>query len=583
MTHAQRKPRRAALAVFAAALLLILALPGLAAAHGRGHDDRGHGGHHGKPQHPPKGHGHGHGHGNGPGHGHGHGHGDVVNTMTRNLYLGADLAPAIGAPSLDAFVAATGQILREVSANDFPTRAKGLAQEILTEKPDLVGLQEVALWRTGPPSLAPVLSGEPSATTVRYDYLQLLLDQLNKGPDRYEVVAVQNEFDLEAPGDENGVPGDGPAEQGIPNAEINGRLTMRDVILARRGAGVQTANTQSGNFKVLLPVPILGQPLIVKRGWTATDAKVRGSGWFRFVNTHLEAFDPAALVPSIRSLQAGELVAPGGPATGTLPVDPGRRSQLGRRHGRTGRPAGLRVLLEAGFVERSTAEPLGCCLRSSLLAEGAGGSVADFDHQVDHVMTNDPDEITLKIRRSPAYCRSMASGTPITRGCSAPCASTTEAARGGRSDPLPSSWSFAQPSPAVAATNSATSLVCSSLRMPPGIRPGVVELLTPVFDRVEDAAFGRFDRVRRGRAARRPGRSEQFVEIGPVVAVGSRRVERVAGAAVGLEQRLAALQVRGDLLVPGLGVALGAECQPGDDHCEKQDQQSEDDEGALAH
>ena len=106
--------------------------------------------------------------------------------MTRNLYLGADLAPAIGAPSLEAFVAATGQILREVTANDFPTRAEGLAQEILEKKPDLVGLQEVALWRTGPPSLAPLLGGPgPNATTVRYDYLQLLLDQLNKGKKRY--------------------------------------------------------------------------------------------------------------------------------------------------------------------------------------------------------------------------------------------------------------------------------------------------------------------------------------------------------------------------------------------------------------
>ena len=53
--------------------------------------------------------------------------GKVANVMTRNLYLGADLAPAIGAPSLEAFVAADGQILREVTANDFPTRAKGLA------------------------------------------------------------------------------------------------------------------------------------------------------------------------------------------------------------------------------------------------------------------------------------------------------------------------------------------------------------------------------------------------------------------------------------------------------------------------
>jgi endonuclease/exonuclease/phosphatase family metal-dependent hydrolase len=322
------------------------------------------------------------------------GKGKVVSTMTRNLYLGANLTPAIGAKSLDEFVAANGQILREVTANDFPTRAKGLAQEILATKPDLVGLQEVALWRTGPPSLAPVLGGPLTASTVRYDYLQLLLDQLNKGPDRYEVVVVQNEFDLEAPADENNVAGDGP--QPIVNAEINGRLTMRDVILARTSGGVHTANAQSANFKTLLPVEILGAKLPIKRGWTATDAKVRGSGWFRFVNTHLEAFDPAALVPSIRALQAAELVAPGGPATGSLPVVLVGDLNSDDDTVAPGDQQAYRVLLQAGFVERSTADPLSCCLESSLLAVGAGGSIADFDHQVDHVMTNAPQEITLE-------------------------------------------------------------------------------------------------------------------------------------------------------------------------------------------
>jgi len=323
------------------------------------------------------------------------GKGKVVSVMTRNLYLGADLAPAIGAPSLEAFVAANGKILRDVTANSFPTRAKGLAHEILAEKPDLVGLQEVALWRTGPPDLTPVITGQPTATTVRYDYLQELLEQLNKGPDRYEVVVVQPEFDLEAPADENGVAGDGP-NPAIANAEINGRLTMRDVILARRGAGVETKNPQSGNFKTLLQVPILGKPLTIKRGWTATDARVRGSGWFRFVNTHLEAFDPAVLVPSIRALQAAELVAPGGPATGNLPVVLVGDLNSDDDTVSPGDQQAYRVLLEAGLVERSTDNPLGCCLNSSLLAEGAGGSVSDFDHQVDHVMTNDPAEIKLE-------------------------------------------------------------------------------------------------------------------------------------------------------------------------------------------
>lgn len=319
------------------------------------------------------------------------GKGKVVTVMTRNLYLGADLGPAIGAKTLPEFVAANGKILRDVSANDFPTRAKGLAQEILSTKPDLVGLQEVALWRTGPPSLTPVLSGVSTATTVRYDYLQLLLDQLNKGPDRYEAVVVQNEFDLEAPADENGVPNDGPAP--IVNAEINGRLTMRDVILARHGAGVHTANPQSANFKTLLPVEILGAKLPIKRGWTATDAKVRGSGWFRFVNTHLEAFDPAALVPSVRALQAAELVAPGGPATGSLPVVLVGDLNSDDDTVSVGDRQAYLTLVNAGFVERSTANPLSCCLDSSLLAVGAGGSVAEFDHQVDHVMTNDPQGI----------------------------------------------------------------------------------------------------------------------------------------------------------------------------------------------
>ncbi len=45
------------------------------------------------------------------------------------------------------------------------------------------------------------------------------------------------------------------------------------------------------------------------------------------------------------------------------------------------------------MVERSTDNPLSCCLNSSLLGAGDGGSVADFDHKVDHMMTNAPSAI----------------------------------------------------------------------------------------------------------------------------------------------------------------------------------------------
>ncbi|HET9591715.1 MAG TPA: hypothetical protein VFP17_02260, partial [Solirubrobacterales bacterium] len=276
--------RRLPILLAVVALALALALPATAAAKGHG-DNHGH-----RPA------------------GHDNGKGKVVGVMTRNLYLGADLGPVIAAENTEQVVSASGAVLRDVVANDFPTRAKGLADEIRSEKPDLVGLQEVAYWHTTPIT--------PAGKEITIDYLELLLNQLNKGPgpDRYEVVVVQNEFGTETPADFNNVPGDGPGGE-LADAEVLGKLQMRDVILARTGAGVHTWNASGGNFNTLLELSVGGQPVAVKRGWTATDAQVRGSHPFHFVNTHLEAFQPL-----IRAAQAQELVAPGGPATSDLPV-----------------------------------------------------------------------------------------------------------------------------------------------------------------------------------------------------------------------------------------------------------------------
>ncbi len=382
MIHAHQQVRRTAVLLVLAGAMLFALAPSLAVA--KANEDNGN----------HKGHEVNHGKGH-----QGQGAGREVNVMTRNLYLGADLAPAISASGLTAFTEATGQILREVTANSFPTRAKGLAQEILKKKPDLVGLQEVALWRTGPPSLEIFLNSgaKPTAETVRYDYLKELMAQLNKGKGRpqYRVAVSQDEFDFEAPANENGVAGDGP-NGAIPNAEINGRLTMRDVILVRNGAGVTFKHPQASHFANLLVVTVSGVKLPVTRGWVAVDAKVRGSHAFRFVDTHLESFDPPTQVPSIRALQAGELVAAGGPATTGLPVILVGDLNSDDDTVEPGDQQAYRTLLAAGMRERSTDTPLGCCLNSSLLAVGAGGSIADFNHQVDHVMTRDPKEIKLK-------------------------------------------------------------------------------------------------------------------------------------------------------------------------------------------
>ncbi|MGN6258921.1 MAG: endonuclease/exonuclease/phosphatase family protein [Solirubrobacterales bacterium] len=323
--------------------------------------------------------------------------GTTVNVMTRNLYLGADLTPAIESKSTSEFIEANGGIYRQVEATNFPVRAKGLAKEILEEEPDLVGLQEVALWRTAPPSLGPVFSGKPEATTVKYDFLKLLLAQLNKKKTLYKPVVVQDEFDFEAPADANGQPGDGPGGgQGIlANAELNARLTMRDVILMRLHSGVRVSNPKSGHFEHLLVEKVAGsKEVAVTRGWTSVDATVRGSRKFHFVDTHLESFDNPAEVPSIRAQQAGELVAPGGPATSKLPVIlVGDLNSDVKTEVKPGDGQAYRVLLGAGFRERATDKPTGCCIESSY--DLRTGSVAEMNHKVDHVMTNAPKQVKL--------------------------------------------------------------------------------------------------------------------------------------------------------------------------------------------
>ena len=221
--------------------------------------------------------------------------------MTRNLYLGADLTPGDRprprqANSSRPTAASSARSKRPTSRS-----ARGAWRRRSSQnEPDLVGLQEVALWREAPPSVGPILDRQAGGDQVRYDFLELLLKQLNRKKQLYRAVVVQDEFDFEAPADANGIPGDGPGGGTglLANTEVNGRLTMRDVILERLRAGVVTRNPQERQLRHLLVVKVAGGTEVsVTRGWTSVDAKVRGSKKFRFVNTHLEAFDDEVGVP----------------------------------------------------------------------------------------------------------------------------------------------------------------------------------------------------------------------------------------------------------------------------------------------
>jgi endonuclease/exonuclease/phosphatase family metal-dependent hydrolase len=192
-----------------------------------------------------------------------------VRVMTQNLYFGTDLTPLIAAINAgqppctplgdclvaqarapDNFVNEVGFALKDIETNNFRIRAQTIGNQIKKHKPDLVGLQEVALIKLQ----IPVALSEP-ATAPLLDFSDTLLDELNKKARTkkqcgkaakkrkaqgkkpkpcyrgYKQVTIQQEADLEQPGDfdndpgPNGVGGQGPPLQptaGIPQVPCTG-------------------------------------------------------------------------------------------------------------------------------------------------------------------------------------------------------------------------------------------------------------------------------------------------------------------------------------------------------------------------
>jgi endonuclease/exonuclease/phosphatase family metal-dependent hydrolase len=215
--------------------------------------------------------------------------------MTWNVYVGAALDPLVGAfrrGNPDEIVASATAVWYAARGTDFRVRAEALADLIAAKAPDLVGLQEVALFRTQFPSDA--LSDRPKAARkVDVDYLKVLVGALRARGHRYRVACVRKGVDVEAP-------------VLSVDGTMDVRYTDRDVILARKG--VATGRRRRGNFEATLP---MGDRTL-DRSWVSVDAKVGGAK-FRFVSAHLE--DGAE---DLQRAQLAELLA--GPARTALPT-----------------------------------------------------------------------------------------------------------------------------------------------------------------------------------------------------------------------------------------------------------------------
>jgi endonuclease/exonuclease/phosphatase family metal-dependent hydrolase len=228
----------------------------------------------------------------------------TVSVQTYNMDGGGDLTPLFD--SSLSLVAATSIVWRDMVAGDITTRAKGMARNLARTRPDVVGLQEVAVWSAAPFDLATQRPTGPFA--VQYDSLATLLAELARLGTPYRVASTVKTFGNEA----FPLPAiTGVDSTGAPLASLV-TFTDSNVVLVRESAlahGMRLSNAQSHLYQAALELSLNGQTVYSTRGWAQVDIRVHGRS-FRFVDTHLEAWGvPDTLKDQVRNPQAMELAA----------------------------------------------------------------------------------------------------------------------------------------------------------------------------------------------------------------------------------------------------------------------------------
>ena len=216
------------------------------------------------------------------------GEAERVTALTWNVYLGADIGRVLQARTADEAVFLATEEWGHVQATNFPARAGALARAIAARRPHVVGLEELALYRTADNPFEP-------ATRVAYDFLELVIDSLRASGLDYGVAAVDRTTDLQVPVIA-GVDASGqPILAGV-------RWTDGDAVLVR--GDVPYTNPRSGVYTASQLVTIGGVTSALLQGWSSVEATVGGEV-YRFMVTHLAGQE----VVDVQLEQTRELLA----------------------------------------------------------------------------------------------------------------------------------------------------------------------------------------------------------------------------------------------------------------------------------
>jgi endonuclease/exonuclease/phosphatase family metal-dependent hydrolase len=202
----------------------------------------------------------------------------TVTVMTQNMDAGTDLGFALAYLNTSTPTVGIDLTYQELLQSNFAGRAAILAQEIATAKPQMVSLQEVTLWSTGP---------DAAHQTPLFDQLQLLLGALAAFGEDYSVVEVNPLTHIAL-----------PMSSGVWLGFLD-----RDAVLMRNNAGLNTSNVRKGTYANHLTIPSPLGDIEIPRGWIAADVTFDGNT-FTFVDTHLESTYPGQ--PQVNLLQAAQ-------------------------------------------------------------------------------------------------------------------------------------------------------------------------------------------------------------------------------------------------------------------------------------
>ena len=210
-------------------------------------------------------------------------HSSTVKIMTQNIDEGTDETFIVEAlfgymPLPDA----VDLTYAELQASHLRERAALIAGQIAAQKADIVALEEVALWRTGP---------DPQhAFTPLYDQLAYLVEDLARLRAPYVVAGVNIPEDIALAGNQIGAL----------------RLTERNVLLVRaefRWPPFYVSDVQSHVFSSVLTIGTLQIPA----GWISATVHV-GNKQFILAMVHLESTVPGTDAATVQEAQAQELI-----------------------------------------------------------------------------------------------------------------------------------------------------------------------------------------------------------------------------------------------------------------------------------